>query len=711
MCLESDHRTHRSSHECRLQLGCWSTARHFAVGHLVATLLCPSRPFRISLPTLYDLGRRLPPTDFGTVCISDTMPKARQTCTQCSIRRQKCDRCVPCGRCQSRGVTHLCTRVWPTPEASRIHRRTSQQPRRNTPPIPGISHGAQQAPSSTDSLTPAIPQSRSEVQHRRSQEVSSGSPVLRTQIDIDDEAPGHGVQLDRTPEDMADGLEPYHDLPNSALGHQRIPSFGLESASPAPLPAGFPDIRETSIALLYLHIPDVTQIWYLVDYHEKYLLWYHGCYHGPTFRTELRDALKRHGGRISLDQLDLQWVALLLSVMAGSVACASADMLQSWGFGDADIATLPRQWYDATLTCLHLAGYTRKHSIYAVHAITTLSMSAHPLGFSEELTVLLGTALKIAQSLQLDRLDSKNDSEVVDETLSDMHRRTILQREIGRRLWSQLCVQDWFSLPSGGSLIRPDDFTTTKPSNRDHITMAHIDDTYPTYVSYGNYLNNIAKLMAEHHIAMIRVCTPYTRYEQVLLFDKKMRKLAKDIPGYFSVTTPIHPSWPVFIPWARRSLTICFAHKMIMIHRTFISASFTNSAFQMTRNTCIAAAKTILKEAQQDQDEDGPAICIDQVRAHQYQTITLHVRKLMSPGILRRSRHNPMPGRPAPQRRRPPGQPPQRARRGVHPEAARTTAQRHSRTGHTPTFRSAHRNGADSKTYECLAQTRAARRP
>jgi hypothetical protein len=33
----------------------------------------------------------------------------------------------------------------------------------------------------------------------------------------------------------------------------------------------------------------------------------------------------------------------------------------------------------------------------------------------------------------------------------------------------------------------------------------------------------------------------------------------------------------------------------------------------MTRNTCIAAAKTILNEAKQDQDEDGPAIWIDQV--------------------------------------------------------------------------------------------------
>jgi hypothetical protein len=36
----------------------------------------------------------------------------------------------------------------------------------------------------------------------------------------------------------------------------------------------------------------------------------------------------------------------------------------------------------------------------------------------------------------------------------------------------------------------------------------------------------------------------------------------------------------------------------------------------MTRDTCIAAAKTILKEAKQEQEEDVPVIWIDQVSPH-----------------------------------------------------------------------------------------------
>jgi hypothetical protein len=534
------------------------------------------------------------------------MPKARQTCTQCSIRRQKCDRNAPCGRCESRGVAHLCTRDWPTPDSSRAHRRTSQQP---LPFSPFRDHSLT-TPNSENDRGSRSAQSLLLSQRRQSQEVNSVCP--EDQVGADGAAQEEDGQVGHMSTSAADVEEPDNGyrLLSQSLGAS---GDGATIVSPLPLPPGFPNTQRDSVALLQLQLPDVVQIWHLVDYHERSLLWYHGCYHGPTFRAELRYALEHYDDSLVLDELNLQWVALLFSIMAGSMACAGGGSLQSWGFHQAETARLSKQWYEATLTCLQLAGYTRNHEILAVHAITTLSMSAHPLGFSEELTVLLGTALKIAQSLGLNRLDRKLASETIDESSTDQHRKRVLRREIGRRLWSQLCVQDWFSLPCGGSSISLNDFTTVKPMNRDHITMARIDITFPTYVSYGNYLNDIAKLMAEHHVAMAQSSTPFTRYEQVLIYDNKMRKLAKEIPEYFNVTTPVDPSWPAFISWARRSLTICFAHKIIMIHRRFISISFESSAFQATRDTCIAAAKTILKEAKQEQDDDVPIIWIDQV--------------------------------------------------------------------------------------------------
>jgi hypothetical protein len=119
--------------------------------------------------------------------------------------------------------------------------------------------------------------------------------------------------------------------------------------------------------------------------------------------------------------------------------------------------------------------------------------------------------------------------------------------------------------------------------------------------------------MPQIHDAVISSNTLYTKYEQVLEYDNKLRALATDaVPKYFSVREPISPDWPPFVSWARRSLTICFAHKVIMIHRAFLGRSFTEPAFDFTRRTCMQAAKTILKEARQAYDEEGPVLWIDQ---------------------------------------------------------------------------------------------------
>ncbi|KAL1794949.1 hypothetical protein ACET3X_006765 [Alternaria dauci] len=49
-----------------------------------------------------------------------------------------------------------------------------------------------------------------------------------------------------------------------------------------------------------------------------------------------------------------------------------------------------------------------------------------------------------------------------------------------------------------------------------------------------------------------------------------------------------------------------------MIHRKFIGLSFSNSAFSFTRRTCIAASKTILKEALSGTEDHGPTLWIEQ---------------------------------------------------------------------------------------------------
>ncbi|KAF3388653.1 hypothetical protein F1880_003403 [Penicillium rolfsii] len=491
--------------------------------------------------------------------------RPRQTCTECSLRRQKCDRKTPCGRCTKRGIAEKCTTSWPEPYNPQIHR--------------------------------AYPRTRP----RKSQTTARVSSSLRSTCEVTQktgvQSSSRNLREDKT-----------------VLRNWQICNSNQSKKSWSGTGPKFPVTPHESF--LQTLIPGTDLIWNLVDYHEVYLLWYHGCYHGPTLRFELQSAIdenKEGIGNLAIGKLNLQWLALLFAIMAGSVTCATDARLDEWGISKKETKSLSEQWYKATITCLNEAGYTSNPEIYSIHAIATLSMSAHPLGHSQELSVLLGAAVKISQALGLNRLDHDSALENISRSSPESQRQKLLKREIGRRLWSFLCVYDWMSLPfTEAYIINPLHFTTIKPSSRNHITMDPVPASFPTYISYGNYLYEIAKLMLSHHDAMLRAKTEFTSYETVMDYDTKIRTLAiKGIPRYFHVVEPIDPAWPPWVIWARKSLTICFAHKIIMIHRAFIRQSFTNVTYKATRITCLAASKTILKEAKRTQGLEGPLIWID----------------------------------------------------------------------------------------------------
>jgi hypothetical protein len=520
--------------------------------------------------------------------------RKRETCTECSLRRQRCDRQLPCGRCVKRGIAERCSLSWDTPpyeEAS--HRRQA-----HSPIVPG---------SSADISQPAglHHQRRDDLLPTNSSNRGAGSVADSPQFTV---SPASWASHPRLQYSFTSLLPPQNRKSSGRareVGHDALFAF---VTNPDSSTAPYEDYLQ---ALL----PTRHQIDLLVDNHELSLLWYHGAYHGPTFRYELQSAMRDETEAATLDiaQLDLQWMALLFSIMVGSLLCAPSAQIEDWGFHSAEVPELGAAWFKACINCLNRSNYSTRRTIYSVQAIATLAMSAHVLDRSVELSVLLGAAIQIARSLGLDQLghDARADSVTAASPPADQHR--LLRRDTGRRLWFQLCVQDWISLPFTEShIIDPLQFTSRKPANRNFLTMDPIDETCPTYISYTNYLFEIAKLMAKHHEAVLRSSTLLTKYEHTLDYDHRLRTLAtKAMPGYFHVVEPIDPGWPDWIPWARRSLTVCFAHKMIMIHRAFLRKSFENAAFSATRSTCLAAAKTILKEAQ-TRDVEGPTIWIDE---------------------------------------------------------------------------------------------------
>ncbi|KEF58757.1 uncharacterized protein A1O9_06683 [Exophiala aquamarina CBS 119918] len=515
--------------------------------------------------------------------------RKRSTCTECSLRRQQCDRRLPCGRCIKRGIPDKCQLNWQEGRYDPSKHRAYPSRHRDFRPTPPAGNAEQPADLG---LLQGLPGQEVSLEPEESWGSFSSSAAHPRYV-----------------------FTPYESkqLRKSATGvHSGIGTSIFSSAGPM---SSLPSTRALHEAYLQMLMPSLDHIWKLVNYHEAYLLWYHCCYHGPTFRSELESVIAEQKDKTTLlvSDLDGQWLALLFSIMAGSLTCTAEWRLRDWGFSQQEAVKLSMQWYRASITCLNYGEWTSEHKLYSVQAVTTLAMSAHSLGQSSELSILLGAALKIAQTLGLDKISHDAVVDKIDERSSNDQRHRSLNREIGRKLWSQLCVQDWMSLPFAGSHhINPSHFTTTKPSSRNHLTMEYLPATFPTYISYGNYIFEIAKLVVGHHEATLQSTTPFTKYQHVLDYDAQMRNLAtKGMPRYFHVVEPVDALWPEWVHWARSSLTVCFAHKIIMIHRAFIRQSFTNPVYSMTRVTCIAAAKTILNEAKKAKDSNGPIIWID----------------------------------------------------------------------------------------------------
>lgn len=540
------------------------------------------------------------------------------------MRRQKCDRNVPCGRCVKRGNPEKCSTSWGPdgydPKVHRVYPRTETK-------LPQDDQASLQSPTSITASSPYK-------QHagRTPASASAGSGPTPDQSTVMTPATAPYVRHEQPPQTSSSTID-FLSWGKTSLSDysSRVQSISViddpraasglfdpvNSTDEAGMSSCFGGTAPAQISFLQLLMPSKRQVFQLAEYHIEQLLWYHACFHGPTFHAELTAAGAGPQG-LQVKNMDLRWAALLFSVMAASMVSVNDSIALSWGFQKEERGKLTRQWFKSCLTCLNLADFMRCHHIYSVQAITILTQSAHFLGYSNTQTGLLGAALKVSQGLGLQRLgleeDETNFASRTGRLIVPAQRQKIVQREIGRRLWAQQCLQDWFQIPfSEMYSINRLHFSTLKPSNMDDSTLQICSDEVPTGVAFSNFLLEIARLMPQMHDAVLSANTLYTKYEHVLEWDAKMRQLVTEgCPKFLNALEPLEPYWPLWVPWARRSTSLCYYHKIIMIHRPFLGRSFTEPTFAYSRRACLAASKAVLKDAKQAYDDEGPSLWIDQ---------------------------------------------------------------------------------------------------
>jgi hypothetical protein len=227
-------------------------------------------------------------------------------------------------------------------------------------------------------------------------------------------------------------------------------------------------------------------------------------------------------------------------------------------------------------------------------------LCAHDFDGSNSLTVLLASAVRIAQSLGIHRLGPDPGS---DSNLED-----VLQREIRKSVWMFLATQDWFLIPfSNAYSILPGHFTTPLPSSCNSMAGfgGHIEpfeslpDDRPTDMSFLLALFRVAEVYrtffdrtmetkgSTESASDLRIL-----YEHVLKADADMRAIAKTTVLLSSGTYDADQ-----FPWLerqRRHFGISLAHKRLTIHHGFFLKSLVDPWYNYTKTACISCARTIL---------------------------------------------------------------------------------------------------------------------
>ncbi|TVY85176.1 putative transcription factor lepB [Lachnellula suecica] len=373
-------------------------------------------------------------------------------------------------------------------------------------------------------------------------------------------------------------------------------------------------------------VPSKAQALLLLDYHADWLLFMHSAFHVQTLKQELEKFYLNDHGMISMTSPGLQWAALLFAVLCGSMTCARPTQIRSWGFPEDRESKLVGQTMVSGISRMSPHCQIPAAPLF-VQAIASSTICAHILGFSNSHSVMLASAVRIAQALGLHRLGKpkRTTSETVNDGLAER-----VQKELGRRVWQELTTQDWFSVPfSETYCINPLHFSSEEPLHCDEETMQPVSPSKPTITSYGNFLFRVAHLMPGLLDRSSKARSVLARYEEVLRFDQMMRELVmSELPTCLNSQTLIDPQWPRWLLLSRRCLTITSAHKIIMIHRNFLGMSFHDKQYAFTRKNsgatspvftleaartdhylaCLAAAKTIINEVKQDFPDESPIL-------------------------------------------------------------------------------------------------------
>ncbi|CAG8904118.1 unnamed protein product [Penicillium egyptiacum] len=526
----------------------------------------------------------------ATVRVSQRQPQA---CRECTKRKRKCDKQIPCSRCKrlnlkcSIEIVQLRRNaVQHGSEIQFLHSLLADLESSISDPVPAVVHKIK---TQIFRLETGQDPAESDVSNAASAQQESSTTEGRTpgKVSLSSNESAHQVDssLLTAIEHLAWGRNPAGCFPHRTCSCQ-YRKDGLQSLSrTSPLLVYDPSQELNS------SFPSATDAQKLIKFHLCHVAWHHNCIHGPTFLEQCE--LFWETGKFD----DPLWQALYFSVLSSTVSSIQ-DSIKVRELVDIDLQAIQtaQQLFSAMVQTLYNSHFLSNLSVYSVQAIVISTEVAHNLGLSQLNATLFNAAVRIAECLGIHKIQDQSTKLAQNKDEWDEK----VEKEVGKRIWCQMIIQDHFAIPFTDTYsISPMHFSTALPMNADDYDLTDMPITSPTISTYIRVLVNLAELMPGlvDGLGPMKSRKPMReQYEHILHIDQKMRGIVKAIPPFLLRPDKIKESQ---IPWlaiARRSLAITAAEKIIMIHRPFLFRSFNDQTYTYSRRTCVAAAMTILRE-------------------------------------------------------------------------------------------------------------------
>ncbi|PYI12916.1 hypothetical protein BO99DRAFT_486158 [Aspergillus violaceofuscus CBS 115571] len=468
-------------------------------------------------------------------------PRPSYSCMECTRRKLRCSKQIPCSACVERGVAQYC------------RRRTGSNDR-GTPSVTPCS----------DAINNLSPASHSSPVRTQQGNITT-SPMNPDTIDVhcavpmlQESRPRRRV-VDNVNEDAAVMLE------FLALSRQRVSQIAQIDQTHI---RGQSSILTEAYELLFT----LKQVRTMMAYHQDCISWIHNVVHLPTFRDQCES--------LFADPTKVQpcWLALYYAMLAVTLYHADPGILQEIHIPSS--TQMSELCYQKSLDSLHRADFMINHNILSIQAICLLIYVGHNLGQSDRISVLLASA----------RTQSARQQWLIDH-------------EVSKRVWWFLVRQDWLQIPFNNTYtIHPTQFNTPMPANCEEdvdlmFSTAGIiehDQEHFTQGSYTMVLNHVAVLIWKTQDKMCQQGHPNKvddglrkLYTEVIQADRDLRELMNKMPSFFRGPTTSSSMQEVHIKFQREVLFLALAHKFYSVHRHFQIPSFKDPWFAYTKVSCL----------------------------------------------------------------------------------------------------------------------------